>query len=86
MQFEFDPRKSELKKLKHGINFTEAQQLWEDPNRLLIPARTSDEPRFLLVAKVSDKHGSAVFTIRDESVRIISVRRSRDEEVEIYES
>lgn len=86
MQFEFDPRKSELNKLKHGINFAEAQQLWEDPNRLLIPARTSDEPRFLLMAKVFDKHWSAVFTIRGEAVRIISVRRSRAEEVEIYES
>jgi len=86
MQFEFDPRKSELNKLKHGINFAEAQQLWEDPNRLLIPARTSDEPRFLLIAKVFDKHWSAVFTIRGEAVRIISVRRSRAEEVEIYES
>jgi len=86
MQFEFDPRKSELNKLKHGINFAEAQQLREDPNRLLIPARTSDEPRFLLIAKVFDKHWSAVFTIRGEAVRIISVRRSRAEEVEIYES
>jgi len=86
MQFEFDPRKSELNKLKHGINFAEAHQLWEDPNRLLIPARTSDEPRFLLIAKVFDKHWSAVFTIRGEAVRIISVRRSRAEEVEIYES
>ena len=86
MQFEFDPRKSELNKHKHGINFAEAQQLWEDPNRLLIPARTSDEPRFLLIAKVFDKHWSAVLTIRGEAVRIISVRRSRAEEVEIYES
>ena len=53
---------------------------------VLIPARTSDEPRYLLIGKVSDKHWSAVFTIRAESVRIISVRRSREEEVEIYES
>ena len=86
MPFEFDSQKSELNKIKHGIDFIEAQKLWDDPGRVLIPARTSDEPRYLLIGKVSEKHWSAVFTIRAESVRIISVRRSRDEEVEIYES
>jgi hypothetical protein len=86
MPFEFDSQKSELNKIKHGIDFIEAQKLWDDPARVLIPARTSDEPRYLLIGKVSEKHWSAVFTIRAESVRIISVRRSRDEEVEIYES
>jgi hypothetical protein len=86
MKFEFDSRKSELNRIKHGIDFIEAQPLWEDPARVLIPARTADEPRYLLIGKVSEKHWSAVFTIRGESVRIISVRRSRDEEVEIYES
>jgi hypothetical protein len=86
MPFEFDSQKSGLNKIRHGIDFIEAQKLWDDPGRVLIPARTSDEPRYLLIGKVSEKHWSAVFTIRAESVRIISVRRSRDEEVEIYES
>ena len=86
MPFEFDSQKSELNKIKQGIDFIEAQKLWDDPARVLIPARTSDEPRYLLIGKVSEKHWSAVFTIRAESVRIISVRRSRDEVVEIYES
>ena len=86
MPFEFDSQKSELNKIKQGIDFIEAQKLWDDPARVLIPAQTSDEPRYLLIGKVSEKHWSAVFTIRAESVRIISVRRSRDEEVEIYES
>jgi uncharacterized DUF497 family protein len=86
MPFEFDSQESGLNKIKHGIDFIEAQKLWDDPGRVLIPARTSDEPRYLLVGKISEKHWSAVFTIRAESVRIISVCRSRDEEVEIYES
>jgi len=70
---------------KHGLDFTEAQKLWDDPARVLIPARTSDEPRYLLIGRILEKYWSAVFTIRNEAVRIISVRRSRDEEVEIYE-
>ena len=86
MQFEFDSQKSELNKTKHGIDFIAAQQLWEDLNRVVVPARTSDEPRYLLIGRVSGKHWSAVFTLRGEAVRIISVRRSRPEEIEIYES
>jgi hypothetical protein len=86
MKFEFDSSKSELNKTKHGIDFTAVQQLWEDPGRVVIPARTSDEPRYLMIGKVSGKHWSAVFTLRGEAVRIISARRSRPEEVEIYES
>jgi len=86
MQFEFNPRKSELNKTKHGIDFFAAQQLWEDPNRVVVPARTIDKSRYLLIGKVFDKHWSAVFTLREETVRIISVRRSRPEGREIYES
>lgn len=85
MDFEFDPEKSEANGLKHGINFREAQALWADPDLLEIPARTVDEARFLVVGKIEGKHWSGVITYRDGRVRIISVRRSRDEEVAIYE-
>ena len=86
MEFEFDKHKSHINKKKHGIDFNEAQDLWEDPERIEIPAKTSDEPRFIVVGKISDKHWSAIFTYRDEKIRIISARRSRQEEIEIYES
>jgi uncharacterized DUF497 family protein len=85
MEFEYDPRKSESNKRKHGIDFVEAQTLWDDPDRIEIPARTADEPRYLLIGKINDDHWSAIFTYRDGKTRIISVRRSRREEVEIYE-
>jgi uncharacterized DUF497 family protein len=86
MQFEFDPQKSEPNKTKHGIDFIAAQQLWEDLSRVVVPAGTSDEPRYLLIGRGSGKHWSAVFTLRGDAIRIISARRSRPEEVEIYES
>jgi uncharacterized DUF497 family protein len=85
MQFEYDINKNGLNKRKHGIDFVEAQALWKDPDRIEIPARTVDEPRYLLVGKIADDHWSAIITYRDEKIRIISVRRSRREEVEIYE-
>lgn len=86
MEFEFDPVKSRLNQRKHGIDFTEAQALWQDPVRIEVPARTVDEPRWLVIGQIGSKHWSAVITYRQQRVRLISVRRSRDEEVAIYES
>ena len=83
--FEFDQSKSKSNFDKHGIDFDKAQKLWKDSNLLEIPARTSDEPRFLVIGKIGEKHWSAVVTYRNGSIRIISVRRSRVAEVEIYE-
>jgi uncharacterized DUF497 family protein len=86
MAFEFDQRKSQRNKEKHGMDFVEAQALWEDPDRIEIPAITIDEPRFLVIGKMSNTCWSAIITYRGEDIRIISVRRSRREEIEIYES
>jgi uncharacterized DUF497 family protein len=86
LSFEFDSRKSNSNLIKHGIDFVEAQLLWLDPDLLEVPAKTIDEPRYLIVGKILDKHWSAIITYRDENIRIISVRRARDEEIEIYES
>ena len=85
MEFEFDAEKSQNNKQKHGIDFYEAQTLWDDPDLIEIPVKTSDEPRFLVIGKVAEKHWSGVITYRGEKIRIISVRRSRQEEVNIYE-
>lgn len=86
MHFEYDRQKSEANKDKHGIDFEEALELWQDPDLVEIPARTTDEPRWMIIAKRSGKHWSAVITRRGENIRLISVRRSRDEEVQVYES
>jgi uncharacterized DUF497 family protein len=86
MSFEYDPDKSAANKRKHGIDFEDAQALWLDPALVEIPARTSDESRWLLIGKIDEKHWSAVITRRDETIRLISVRRSREKEVRIYES
>jgi uncharacterized DUF497 family protein len=86
MEFEFDKGKSETNKKKHGIDFIEVQALWNDSDRIEIPAKTIDENRLLIIGKVSDKCWSAIITYRKEKIRIISARRSREEEIEIYES
>lgn len=86
MKFNFDPRISESNKEKHGLDFNEAQALWDDPDLIEIPVKTSDEPRYLVVGKISGKHWSGVITYRTDMIRIISVRRSRKEEIGLYES
>jgi uncharacterized protein len=86
MKGEFDPAKSGNNKKKHGIDFYEAQALWNDSDFIEIPLKTIDEPRFLVIGRISEKHWSAIITYRSENIRIISVRRSRKEEVDIYES
>ena len=86
MDFEFDERKSTTNREKHGIDFIEAQLIWKDFNRIEIPARTEDEPRYLVIGRIEGKHWSAIITYRNDTVRIISVRRSRNEEITLYES
>lgn len=85
MEFEFDPRKSAANRRKHGIDFVAAQALWEDPDRLQVPARTQGEPRLMMIGRIGDKQWSAIFTHRGDRTRIISVRRSRTKEVDQYE-
>ena len=86
VEFEFDQRKSRSNKTKHGIDFVEAQTLWDDSELVEVPARTLDEPRFLVVGRIGENHWSGIVTYRDDCIRIISVRRSRDEEIALYES
>jgi len=83
--FEFDDSKSRTNLEKHGIDFESAQQLWRDPDLLEIRAKTEGEPRYLLIGRIGTKHWSAVVTYRDDRTRLISVRRSRRREVELYE-
>lgn len=84
--FEFDPKKSETNLEKHGIDFIDAQAIWQDPDFIEVQARSDDEPRSLVVGVLNGKHWSAIITYRLEKIRIISVRRSRESEVALYES
>jgi uncharacterized DUF497 family protein len=84
MRFEFDPEKSAANKVKHGIDFVEAQQLWADPDRLHIPARNLGEPRFQVIGRVGNTTWAAFVTYRDETIRIIAVRRARKADEATY--
>ncbi len=84
MDFEYDPAKSRANLEKHGIDFIGAQALWSDPDRIEIPARSLDEPRIQVIGRIGDMVWSAFITVRGDRIRIISVRRARDEEEAAY--
>ncbi|HED19359.1 MAG TPA: BrnT family toxin [Gammaproteobacteria bacterium] len=85
-RFEYDEQKSASNLKKHGIDFVMAQELWSDSDLVEIQVKSSAEPRCLIIARISGKHWSAVITYRGDIIRIISARRSRKSEVELYES
>ncbi|MCC5842590.1 MAG: BrnT family toxin [Opitutales bacterium] len=78
--FEFDPAKSRANRAKHGLDFIEAQKLWEEPT-LAFSSPHSEEPRTVVVGLINEKFWSAIITYRHEKIRIISVRRSRQSEI-----
>jgi uncharacterized DUF497 family protein len=86
IRFEFDLEKSAANSAKHGIDFVQAQAIWKDADYIEIPLKTTDEMRFLVIGMIEGKVWSGIITYRGESVRIISVHRSRKEEIAIYES
>ena len=85
MEFEFDPKKSASNKDKHGLDFAEAQALWKDGRAVEAAAREKNEPRRLAVGQIDGVMWTAIFTIRNGKVRLISVRRSRGREIGYYQ-
>ena len=85
MNFEWDEKKSITNKNKHGIYFNTSKQLWKDNNRIEIQTSYQLENRNILIAELNSKHWTAIFTRKGETIRIISVRRSRKREVNLYE-
>ena len=86
MKFEYDENKSQINKEKHGIDFIDAQNLWQDENALIVPANIiDDEVRYALISILKNKCYTAIFIIHDEIYRIISVRRCRKNEERNYE-
>ena len=85
MKIEFDRVKSERNRHKHGIDFEAARWLFEDPDLLVVPARHVDEERWIGIGRIGRQVWAAVFTFRNEHLRLISVRRARAAEVTLYE-
>ena len=86
MRYEYDENKSLSNKQKHGIDFEKAKVLWSDDRLLEIKTSFSNEKRYINIGKIEKKFYTVVTTYRNDRIRIISARRSRQKEIEIYES
>jgi len=82
--FIFDLEKSKRNRAKRGIDFMEAQALWNDPYMVEWQARSTEEPRRAVTGIAGGKLWTAIITKRGDAIRIISVRRARINEAEIY--
>jgi len=85
MAFEYDSAKSISNSRKHRIDFLQAQVLWLDPDLFILPSRFPKEPRYLAIGRIEERFYTAIFTERNDQIRLISVRRARDEEEQLYE-
>ncbi len=85
MEFEWDEKKSRANKSKHGIDFNTATELWNDQDRIEIQTHFPVENRNALIGKIGDKLWTVIFTRRVDTIRIISVRRTRKKEAKLYE-
>lgn len=86
MKFDCDIQKSKNNKTKHGIDFEEAAQVWNDENIIILRSPYMEERRFLAIGHMYNKIWTVVFTPRNDIIRIISARRARDEEIAYYET
>jgi uncharacterized protein len=85
MKFEWDKGKSIVNEEKHGLTFEGARDLWLDEKRVELEIDYPDEKRWALIAGLKGKIWTAIYTIRNGAVRLISVRRARAKEVKLYE-
>lgn len=82
-KFEYDKAKSLRNKLKHGIDFEQAKKLWSS-SFTETQAYSEIEVRTMIIGSINNVFWTAIVTMRLETVRIISVRRSREEEKQVY--
>jgi uncharacterized DUF497 family protein len=85
MRFEWDAKKSSANELKHGIDFETAKNIWLDENRIEIHAPHPVEDRRITIGKHQNKAWTAIYTMRGNAIRIISVGHARKKEAELYD-
>jgi len=85
-RFEFDPKKNRLNKERHGVDLAWAQELWDETHAIIPAKNVAGESRCLILAKVEGKCYAAVFTRRNEAIRLISCHRADHRLEKVYES
>lgn len=86
IDFEWDIPKAQQNVRKHGIRFSEAATVFDDPNALTLEDEDQAEPRFITMGM--DALGRllvVVYTYRKLKIRIISARKATRRESRQYQ-
>lgn len=82
--FEWDKNKRLYNIEKHGFDFIDVIEIFDDPNRIELETIRNGEKRFQTIGIVNDLVLFLVYTLRDRKKRIISVRRANKNERKAY--
>ncbi len=87
LNFEWDPVKTASNVTRHGVSFTLAMRVFENLDRIERHDGRDDygEDRFVTVGLVGDKRLTVPYTMRGDTIRIISARKAtRNEHLEYW--
>ncbi len=86
MKFEWDENKNKSNLEKHGIDFNQAKEVFNDKDKIEITDKREDygEERTKIIGKAMDLLLSVIYTMRDATVRLISARASSRKERKDY--
>jgi len=84
VKFDWDPAKSAGNEAKHGLSLASATALWAGPV-ITLPSKKPGELRHLAIGLIEGRHWTVIYTPRDNSIRLISARRSRKNEKTLYQ-
>jgi uncharacterized DUF497 family protein len=83
VNFDWDPAKSASNEAKHGISLASASALWAGPV-VVLPSKHPGELRHLAIGLIEGHYWTVVYALRGDRLRLISARRSRDNEKALY--
>ena len=83
MNFEWDPAKSASNEAKHGLSLAAASALWAGPV-VTLPSKHPGELRQLAIGLIEGRHWTVVYAPRGNRLRLISARRSRENEKTLF--
>lgn len=85
MEIEFDPSKDAINLKKHGVSLGDFTGFDEEPVVLIDDRKDYGEVRYRAFGLIEGVGHALVFTIRGNSMRLISLRRAHDKEMRRYE-
>lgn len=85
MRFEWDENKAESNLAKHKLDFVDAAHLLISGDLYTMRSPYDNEPRMIATGIINDRYATVIYTIRGETIRIISARPARQKERRNYD-